>query len=433
MNTIFITLGLLLSSTLTQAGELDFEFDCKGYQTYVFDNNGKNLQLARNIGLKTKTDAFYTLQENEIGKRPRCNNIKIGEHKIEFTEEIVFPYVDPRGYKLNIVVPVTGSGSSTTEDLTLTELMNLMNNPGYLGSLWLGRDIKDKEIVLNRPLESIPDAYNQLKYTCPTGEVLDTETHRFNCIFDGDAIDDYFLNDISYNWALWLLIFYLLSFFFLNTCLDDGIPIEYAKDSDWTIHPAVSIWTRGSEIFTKQSRFANYFFFLGSLSFFTSLMHIKWAYKHLAIRLLVFPVFGTIFALLTTIVSGAILNALYKVQWEFIDGYKKAESHDDKKHNLDKYDKRSFELTYIFYIYLIFAMAHFTIWPIYIMHDLPLEIQGYWIIGIIIGMAFDLLMWRILMVLLAHVALFKRVFKVYGYYYDNKLHEEYSAIVGYKL
>ena len=172
---------------------------------------------------------------------------------------------------------------------------------------------------------------------------------------------------------------------------------------------------------------------MASLSFFTSLMHLRWYDEPLAVRLIVLPFFGTIFALITTAVTGWLLTKSYAVHWEFINGFKAAESHEQKKVNLDNYERRQYKVTYIFYVLTLFGMAHFTIWPIYIFYQAPLDLQGYWIAGLVIGIAFDLLVWRMLMVLLARVLFLRRWFKVYGFWYDQKMHEEYSNIVGYKM
>lgn len=421
-------LGLVLSQ-----GDLVFGEECGGYQTYLVSADYLNLELAKSIGLNTKKDAKYTLQTDQIGTRTRCNNVTVGTTEFVYTKELVLPYKDPKGHILNFVAPLSANPISGTVDETLNEVFRLVRYPGYIGNVWTGYSKTEKEILINNPLGVIFSSYDNNSQTCPTGAILEKEEHRMNCVIDGLAIDDFFLNDISYNWALWLMVFYLLSFFFVALCFNETVPIDYAAESNWTLHPCVSINTRGSEIYTKQSRYAQYFLFMASLSFFTAVMHLRWWEEHLAIRLLVFPVFGTFFGLIITSVTGILLNITYKVHWEFINGYKLAENHEMKKHNLDNYERRLFKSTYIFYILLMFAIANFAIWPIWFMEDLPLVVQGYWIVGIIIGVAFDLLLWRMIMVFLARAESLKKMFKVYGFYYDAKMHDEYAAIVGYKM
>lgn len=432
MRVNFLALSILAHLALYNASTLTMKEECGGYQSYIIKDDGNSLELGRNIGVNTKRDAKYELQTDKIGTRSRCNDITIGTQTFTFTRELVLEYYDPEGYTIRVVAPLTEPLTIVSETEVISQVLELLNKPGYIGNVWLGYD-DVKEIVLNNSISVIADAYNTDKFDCPTATPLEHEQIRINCVFDGFAVDDFFLNDISYNWALWLMIFYMLAFFFIALCFDDNVPLDYVAESNWTLHPCVSIYTRGSEIYTKQSRFAQYFFFMNSLSFFTAVMHLRWWDKHLAIRLLVFPVFGTMFALITTFITGILLNITYKIHWEFINGYKIAENHEQKKQNLDNYERRSFKATYVFYSVLLFGSAHFTIWPIYFMQDLPLTTQGFWILGIIIGVCMDLLGWRIIMVYMARFEVLKKLFKIWGYYYDQRIHEEYSAIVGYKM
>lgn len=433
MRSGFLALSLLACAVVSQEASYVFDEHCHGYQTYVMNGDGNNFEFNTNMGVKVKRGAQYSLKASEIGRRARCSSITIGEEEWEYTEEMVFPYYDQDGNKYEIVVPLADTITSVTEAATLTQVMTMLNSPGYLGNVWLDRGKNHKEVIFNQKLSTVADSYYNAVASCSPETVEEKKRYRFNCIYDGYAVDDYFLNDISYNWALWVLVFYMLAFFFTGICFEDVTPLDYTQESDWTFHPLVSLYTRGSDIFTKQSRLAQYYFFMTSLSFFTALMHIRWHEKHLAIRLLVFPVFGTIFGLITTIVSGILLNMTYKVGQDYVNEYKVAENHEQKKNALDNFEKREFQKSYIYWIFLLIATSHFTIWPIVILQDYHVDTQGYWVVGIIIGVAMDLLGWRIMMVYLARIAFFKKVFKVYGFYYDAKLQEDYANIVANKM
>ena len=433
MNVKLLTLSALLSLAAAQQ-DLNFGYECKGFQTYNFYDNGNEVDIGFNIGVKTKTSNLYVLQTGNVGVRPRCFTSNIGTRTFAYDSEVVFPYVDKDGTIVNIVAPLPTTVTVATPEQSLLDLISLVENPGFLGYTWISRPDGQKDVILNQFLNAIPAAYNVIRYECPTGAIsADEDAKRMNCIHDGTNIDDYFLNDISYTWALWVLIILMLFYFFSTMCIDDVIPLDYVPASNWTYHPAVSFWTRGSEIFTKQSRFANYIFFVASCAFFLALMHLRWYDQKLAIRIVVLPFFSTIFALITTLITGYVLTKTYAIHWEFVNGYKAAQTHDERRTNLDNYERRQFKATYIFYVLLIFGLAHFFIWPIYIFYDAPLDIQGFWVVGIAIAVAFDMLVWRMLFVALGNIAFFARWFKMYGDWYDQKLHEEYTNIVGYKM
>ena len=426
-------IGLVCTLVVSQTPEFAFEFDCHGFQNYILQDDGRSFEIDSSIGLSVAKRGLYMLDTFEVGKRPRCANIAIGEEKITFADELVFPYHGDDGNRIDIVVPLSETPTSANEPETISAMIERLRSPGYIGSVWIDRE-NSKEILLNEPLTIVADSFNSRTLSCPNETISEDDRRRFNCVFDDTFIDDYFLNNFSYNWGLWVLIFYLLGFFFISTCADDVIPIEYVDESDWTLHPAVSIYTRGSDIYSKQSRLAQYFFFMGSLSFFTALMHINWDDEHLAIRLIVFPIFGGFFGLITTLISGMFLNLKYKAIWDYINGYKATESIEQRKENLDRYEKRDFQISYIYYVGLLLIMANFTIWPIYILQGKHVSTQGYWVVGIVIGVVFDLLLWRVVMVFLARASPFlKKLYKGYGFYYDSKMHDEYSAIVGYKV
>ena len=429
MRSGFFALSLLLSTISAQGTTYTFDEHCKGYQTYVFSNDGLNFGFNTVIGLVVKRDAYYTLNQSEIGRRARCDVIEIGEKEIEYTEEAVFPYYDQDGNKYEVVIPLAATVAPASESDTIKQVMTMLNYSGYIGNIWLDRGKDYKEVIMSQPLFIFADSFNKPAPSCNSGTVEEKKRHRFNCIYTGYAVDDYFLNDVSYNWALWVLVFYMLGFFFTALCFEDNIPIDYAAESNWSFHPMSSIYARGSNIYTKQSRLANYYFFITSLSFFIALMLIRWEEKHLAIRLLVFPVFGVIFGLITTIPSGYLLNRIYKVGENYVREYKAAENHEQRVKALDNFEKREFQTSYIYYIFLMIGSAHFTIWPIVILQDYHLNQQGFWVVGIIIGIAMDLLGFRMIMVYLVRFEFFKKMFRVYGYDYDAKLQEEYANIL----
>ena len=426
-----IILGFVCAFTTSIINPLSFNGGCDIFESYNIYNNGTAFTYNTNIGVKVNVYANYTLNQSSVYVRSRCNDIIIGNATISYVQELVFPYTDPgSGNKMDIVVPISANATSDTLSNSLSQAMNLLQAPGFIGSVFVTNG-NHGEIILNTPIDLVPVILGPSQ-ACIFGSNANFSYYRLNCIFNGYTINDFFLNNLSYNWALWLLICLVYGFFFMNLSLEDDISSEYAVESDWTFHPLYSIYTRGSEIYFKQVRNTQYLLFIGSVSFFTALMYIQWVYTTLAMRLIVFPLFGTIFGLIVTAISGYINLIRNRITLRFIEEYKKGENHDQRKDAINKYEKGQFQIKYIYYVVVLLIMANFLIWPIIIIESEHVDTQGFWLVGIIIAVAFDLLVWRVLMVYLARISVLKEFFKLWGYYYDAKMHDEYFAIMGNK-
>ena len=120
-----------------------------------------------------------------------------------------------------------------------------------------------------------------------------------NCILKDSTIDDYYYNGATTNWAYWLFIFIMMSYFMINAFSSDDMSLYYHKETKWSHHPVYSIHHLTLDIFTKLMRLSILFVYISSFFLFIAIFTRAFGSEaHLAVRLIIYPIGAVIWALI---------------------------------------------------------------------------------------------------------------------------------------
>ena len=74
----------------------------------------------------------------------------------------------------------------------------------------------------------------------------------FNCVPEDIELHNFWYNSLSSNWAFWLWIFILMSFFLISVFQDEEMDMTYNREEPWSHHPVYSIRYFISNMFWKR-------------------------------------------------------------------------------------------------------------------------------------------------------------------------------------
>lgn len=269
-----------------------------------------------------------------------------------------------------------------------------------------------------------------------------TKLFRFNCLIaqgNSNLYVDYKRNLISYNWAFWFAVCVVLISLVISNYVNDELPYdEKLKDNYLTHHPFYSLHYCASRvIFTPRMRLGIMTLAISAMGWFNGLMVYLYiqidgeADVNFGIRLAVFGVFGAIFSQFFAFLGGLFAYWYYSVQKRFVNNYKRLESHQEREAEIERYEIDTFEKEHIFYFFHLLFGMFFLIMPIWFLFFKTLENQGFWLLQIVISFGFKYLVFDVVLVFIAKLGCFNSFMKLWGYWFDYSLHEEFKMI--YKL
>ena len=469
-NLYLLTVILLFSSVRTE--DLSFNiFDdfCKGFliprrqaedsTDWIFEVDGAyTLEFKGKVDTDVKTNVVYTLDVDNIKVNTQKINITIEETDEEETQRrdvvqfepyqhsYLLPFTSENEHTLYLALPfIRASSNSADKQTAAGDLVGKLNKAlngrdssgafvGNHGLLFVNSNEGSEFVfpIFREKLDASIEYYNEFEEVPDFIVSIDKFTNG-NCLVESEKPGEYFINTFSYNWALWVFVFITLSYFLISVFFNNTIPSQYIEESNWTFHPFVSVATRGSEIFTKKSRFAQLALEFSSIVFLSSLLTLEYEDSNLGIRMVLFPFFGIIFGSIVSYIGGVFLLLNYRTHKRYVDNIKRAESAQERKRALDNYEKSRFQTFYIYYIFWFIVTTTFLVMSMYFMHNMKISIQGYWVLGLVIAAVLEYCVFYIIVVFLASASGLKKIFKIKGYYYEKQVHADYFEILGIKF
>jgi hypothetical protein len=461
---------LFLASARTADLSLNiFDDYCKGFlipRTVVEDSTdwiflvdgAYTLEFKGKVDTDVQTNVVYTLDQNNITINTQNIRVIVEETDAEETiprpkvdyldyqHSYLFPFVNEDDHTVYLALPFIKGGSSSASDksLLITEFVGKLNNMlngkdsdgvfvGKAGLLFVNSNGGSEFVfpILKDSLDTSIEFFNDFTESTDFIGSPDNFTNG-NCLVDQEA-SVYFINTFSYNWALWVFVFITLGYFLVSVFFNNTIASNNIEESNWTLHPFVSVATRGSEIFTKKSRFAQLALEFSPIVFLSALLTSEYEDSSVIIRVLVFPLCGIVFGSIISYITGILINLNYTTHKTYISDIKDAESAQDRKRALDKYEKSRFQTFYLYYIFFFIFTTPFLVVSMYFMHNKRLNVQAYWTLGLVIAAVLEYCVFYIIVVFLAKSEGLKKLFKMKGYYYEKQVHVDYFEILGLKF
>lgn len=474
LNLYLLVMAFFLSSTKTE--DLPFNiFDdfCKGFliprtenkdsTNWIYKVDGNySIEFKGKVDTDVKTNVVYTLDKTKTIINTQNMQVFIEEtdeeeesprervNFLDYQHAYLFAFTSENDHTIYLGLPFIMGASSSVDDLDtvyddfMVKLNNMLNGKdsadsfvGKNGLLFVNsnggsefvfpilQDKLDTSIVY---YQGFVDEGNEELNFIATPEKFTNG----NCLVTQET-GQYFINTFSYNWALWVFVFVTLSYFLISVFFENSIPSKYIEESNWTLHPFVSVATRGSEIYTKKSRFAQLALEFSSIIFLSALLTNEYPDSNVGIRVVLFPLFGIIFGSVVSYIGGVFLMLNYRTHKRYIVDMKRAESAEDRKRALNNYEKSRFQTFYIYYIFFFILTTSFLVVSMYFMHNRRLSVQSYWVLGLVVAAVLEYCVFYILVVFLASSSGLKKLFKVKGYYYEKEVHADYFEILGIKF
>jgi len=445
---------------------------CKDYQNYTF-----NITPTQDIFMNTTYDLDTELNNLRVykligyGIQPNCG------FKVRYPSLIRTNFTGTNVSTFNPLPPVLPA-TQTTEVLILnfTNTNNLSQTYHFVIPIQpsiSGNTIGQWQFL--NTLSTIGTAQGYFGYIDPTGnfwaEVLqtfafnysaasfnnytcgadfnntsETEYFRYNCLIQSNNTNDasiyyqdYQYNRISYDWAFWYAVFNILMFMMISNYVDEDFGYdETYKDNYLTFHPFYSIYKCGSSIiFTPRMRLAIVCFLNGAIGWFNALMvylYIQiWGQADIsfAYRLALFPFCAAVFSLFFAFFAGLLANFYYNSHRTYVDNVKLLTMHSEKEVELERYEEDSFSKSHIYYFGLGILGLFFFIMPVWFLYLKILENQGWWLLQVVISLAWKYLIFDVALMFLGKTAAFSGFMKLWGFWFDYDLHEEFAPF--YKL
>ncbi len=215
--------------------------------------------------------------------------------------------------------------------------MKNLNRPGNDGQVAYksGSEIR---VILTQPVNINLDLF-PLK-NCPSAST--PEAYWYNCIVENDDLDDYFKNTSTANWAIWLMIFFLMGYFLITVFQDEEMDMYYHENNHWSLHPVYSIRHHRSEFFTKRQRMASLFMEIILMSMYLAFLNYYEGDKDLAIRLTLYPLTAPLIVIPVVYIAAFFLNRYYLTYSNFCDDLSQTSIHEEQIRFQERWEKDSY-------------------------------------------------------------------------------------------
>lgn len=167
------------------------------------------------------------------------------------------------------------------------------------------------------------------------------------------------------------------------------------------------------------------------MSFYLALFTKLFNDKSLALRLTVFPLTAPFVAIPLTYVCGLLLDRYYETYRIACDQMSETKDSHELLLHREAWEKASFQTLYVFYVFTgLVAVACLVLNMIY-MKDQDQSDHGWWILSIVIAVAFELLVLDVIWVQLASKTdVVFNIGRKKGYYYEKELHDDVQTFIG---
>lgn len=445
---------------------------CQNYQNYTF-----NVTPSNDIFMNTTMDLDTTLNNLRVyklvsyGILPNCNFkvrnpalIRVnftGTNVTTFnplppvlpptqtTEVFVMNFTNTNNasqfYYFVIPIQQNSSGYNLGQWQFLNLLSTIGTAQGYFGyidptgNIWA-------EVLQTLGLNYTSS--NFTNYTCPAdfNNTLQSKYFRYNCLIQRNLTtdasiyyEDYRLNLIAYDWAFWYAVFNILMFMMISNYFDEEYGCEETqKDNYLTFHPLYSIYKCASPItFAPRMRLAIICFLNGAIGWFNALMvylYVQiWGQADItfAYRLALFPFCAAVFSLFFAFLAGLLANLYYKTHRTYVNNMKQLSTHSEKEVEMERYEEDSFSKLHIYYFGLGVVGLFFFVMPVWFLYFRTLENQGWWLLQVVISLAWKYLVFDVIFTLFGKTVCGYNFMKLWGFWFDYELHEEFVPF--YKL
>ncbi len=378
---------------------------------------------------KKRDERYFYLEKSSLVYRTvNCYEIVKGSNAkdtFENTFEISFKEEDSFNM-ITLVAPAILDNSTSLAN-SVDSILTAVNTPGTTGQ-FAYEEGDNVVVVLQNPVKINNNEITQLP--CPNNP---SDFYWFNCLANDEAkLTEYFRNQITYNYALWLFIFLMMGYFMIAIFLSYTMDSYYDKEEVWSLHPVYSINNIATGIYTKRARLTILFLEILSITMVSACM-TKYLDQSLVIRLIVYPLAGIGMGIIVAYIAGFLLNRYYNSYRDYFAEIKVAESLEQRNYALEGFEKQSYQTEFVFYLFCsLIAIAFNALSIIFMLRETSTDF-GWWILGIAIGVAINLLILDVLIVLIAKaVPGLIKLFRIRGFYYDHPLNQDYKHFFKFK-
>lgn len=441
---VFLMTVVALMTIISSQVPVSITDSCRKYQPYQFEGTsiGSKLTVFYDMAKEERMEDVYSLKSVKLRKscykvqrvaKNNADTTPIPESTTDTENQLDILYANDAGKTFRFLVPAVVNNTLTSESANLISsiqqfIQNFSDNNGKFGFF---TPSGFTSIILRKfqvpPFAQVDD--------CPESDAPKPTGDQFNydCLLGEQKYSEYFMNKMTYDWPVWWMIFIVLTFVFVTNFVSNHMVFEERyRDNYWTFHPLYSIHHCASDvIFTSRSRLAQMYIIFCAIGFFNALMTKRYVEKTneadqpLGLRLTVFPIFSIIFSIFTVYITGFFLNIYYKCHQTYIDDIKQADSHQAKKKVFEAYEASRYRRAYFYYILGAAVSLFFLAFTVWFLYGFKLENQGWWLLQVVIAVAFDWIVLDILIVFLARIKFLKALFKIRGFWFDYELHERY--------
>jgi hypothetical protein len=438
---ILMTMAALAALTASQV-PVTIDDACRKYQPYGFNGTsvGSKMTVYFDMAKEERIEDVYTLKSVKL--RKSCYKVqriaknsadKTGSPVFETANQLDILYAKDDGTTFRFLVPaVVNSTLVNQNDNLLKSVQDFIEKSSDInGKFGFNTPTGFTSIVLR---EFQVPTFSTIE-DCPASDAPAPTGDKFNydCLLGEEPYSKYFLNQMTYDWPLWWMIFVVLTFVFVTNFQSNHMVFEERfRDNYWTFHPLYSVNHCASEvIFTRRSRMTQMYLIFCAIGFFNALMTKRYIEQSsepdqpLALRLTVFPIFSIIFSIFSAYIAGIILNFSYRSHQNYIDQIQHADTHQSKKEVVEIYEASKYRRLYFFFIFTAMLSLFYLAMSIWFLYSFKLENQGWWLLQVVIAIAFDWIVLDILIVFLARISFLKSLFKLRGFWFDYELHERY--------
>lgn len=406
--------------------------------------------LSEDVGIDGNTQIRFEMSQFNSTENITKNTVGTNQPNLDGTiYYAIFPFSTNVDWKLELAVPIQEVSKSTPPDFPTgasDQSGNALSGPCFdlttvLASFntttfgFIAFNSTDKKTLVYIPTSFVNCTADQVTRQFSSKNVSisadfapDAQPLRTNCAFFNVTVTDTFINEITYNWAFWVLLITVVIATIFIAYTESEMLFESGFSNNFrTHHPFYSIHNCATENFTKGSRIMQIIVAWSAIVWFNALLVKTHSDAHLAIKLVLIPVCSVIFAIPFQLLTGFLLTRVYKQNYILVESLKRTESHDARMVAIEIWEREQFRAYFLFYSVAGAIFIILGIMSIYFMFFFYMDVQGYFLLGSAIGMFEFIFIWDVLVMLLARSSeAFNRFAKVRGFWFDYETELEFE-------
>lgn len=251
---------------------------------------------------------------------------------------------------------------------------------------------------------------------------------RTNCGLFNVTRPETFINEITYNWAFWVLITSVVFTTIFVAYTDSEMLFESGFNNNFkTHHPFYSLHNCATENFTKGSRIMQIAIAWAAIVWFNALIVKTHSEAVLPIKLILIPICSVIFAIPFQLLTGFLLTRVYKQNYILVESLKRTESHDARMVAIEIWEREQFRAYFLFYSVSGILCLIMGIMSIYFMMFFYMDVQGWFLLGSVIGIFEFVFVWDLVITLMAKSSeAISRFAKIRGFWFDYETELEFE-------